>query len=97
MSPRDDSKQIGIYIRLILEAIDKINKQAMTGNWNNQNPKIPPLKPKREITKITNSQNTKSTYGQSSEQLFPKRWPFINLNRIENNPYKHLVKRHRNR
>ena len=35
-------------------------------------------KPKREITKITNSQNTKRTYGQPSEQLFPK-WPVINF------------------
>ena len=34
-----------------------------------------PSKPKREITYITNSQNTKRTYGQPSEQLFPKRWP----------------------
>ena len=34
---------------------------------------IQPSKPKREITKITNSQNTKRTYGQPSEQLFPKR------------------------
>ena len=34
---------------------------------------IQPSKPNREITKITNSQNTKRTYGQPSEQLFPKR------------------------
>ena len=34
---------------------------------------IQPSKPKREITNITNSQNTKRTYGQPSEQLFPKK------------------------
>ena len=35
-------------------------------------------KPKQEIlTNITNSQNTKRTYGQPSEQLFPKKWPLI--------------------
>ena len=34
--------------------------------------KIEPSRPKREITKIANSQNTKRTYGQPSEQLFPK-------------------------
>ena len=33
---------------------------------------ILPSIPKREITKITNNQNTKRTYGQPSEQLFPK-------------------------
>ena len=43
--------------------------------------KIRPSKPKQEITNITNSQNTKSTYGQPSEQLFPKRWPLSNRNR----------------
>ena len=37
------------------------------------------LKPKREITNITNSQNTKRTYGQPSEQLFPKRWPILKI------------------
>ena len=41
---------------------------------------IRPSKPKREITYIhvTNSQTTKRTNGQSSEQLFPKRWPLSN-------------------
>ena len=43
---------------------------------------IKPSKLKREITNITNSQNTKRTYGQPSEQLFPKRWPLSNRNRI---------------
>ena len=38
--------------------------------------KVQPSKPKREITYMTNSQNTKRIYGQPSEQLFPKRWPF---------------------
>ena len=34
---------------------------------------LQPSKPKREITNITKSQNTTRTYGQPSEQLFPKR------------------------
>ena len=38
---------------------------------------------------FTNSQNTKGTYGQPSEQLFPKRWPFSNGNRTENNMNTH--------
>ena len=42
---------------------------------------IKPSKPKREITKIINSQNTKKTYGQPSEQIFPKRWRLSNPNR----------------
>ena len=45
--------------------------------------------------KITNGQNTKRTYGQPSEQLFPKRWP-SNPNRIKHNMNTHKVKRHRN-
>ena len=47
---------------------------------------IQPSKPKWEITKITyitHSQNTKRTYGQLSEQLFPKRWPLSNQNRTK--------------
>ena len=42
---------------------------------------IQPSKPEWKITTITNSQNTKRTYGQPSEQLFPKRWPLSNHNR----------------
>ena len=34
--------------------------------------KIQPSKPKRATTNITNSHKTKRTYGQLSEQLFPK-------------------------
>ena len=51
-------------------------------------------KPKRDITKLTNSQNTKRTHGQPNEQFFPKRWPLSNLNRTENNLYKHKMKPH---
>ena len=40
--------------------------------------KSSPQIPKREITNITSSQSTKRTYGQPSEQLFPKRWPHSN-------------------
>ena len=46
---------------------------------------------KREITKITNSQNTKRTYGQPSEQLFPKKWPLSNPARAENNMNTHNI------
>ena len=44
---------------------------------------LQPSKPKREIhvTNITNSQDTKITYGQPSEQLFPKR-PRESYNKI---------------
>ena len=52
-------------------------------------------KPKREIH-ITKSQNTERTYGQPSEQLFPKRWPLTNRNRTKNNMNTRNVKRHRN-
>ena len=44
---------------------------------------IQPSKQKRETTNITNSQNTKKTYGQPSEQLFPKKWPLSNRNRTK--------------
>ena len=57
---------------------------------------IHPSKPKREITKITNSQNTKRTYGEQSEQLFPKRWPLSNPNRTKIDKNKLKVKRTRN-
>ena len=57
---------------------------------------IQPSKPKREMTKITNSQNTKRTYGQPSEQLFPKRWPLSTPNRTKNNMKTRKVKHHRN-
>ena len=57
---------------------------------------IQPSKPKREITNIANSQNTKITYGQPSEQLFPKRLPLSNRNRTKYNMSTLKVKRHRN-
>ena len=57
---------------------------------------LQPSKQKREITNITNSQNTKRTYGQPSEQLFPKRWPLSNRSRTKNNMNTRKVKRHRN-
>ena len=55
---------------------------------------IQPSKPKREITYIANSQNTKRTYGQPSEQLFPKGWSLSNRNRTKNNNDTRKVKRH---
>ena len=57
---------------------------------------IQPSKPNREITNITNSQNTKRTYGQPSEQLFPKRWQLSNRNGTKNNMNTHKVKRQQN-
>ena len=57
---------------------------------------IQPSKLKREITKITDSQNTDITYGQPSEQLFPKRWPLNNPDRTEIDLNTRQVKRHRN-
>ena len=35
------------------------------------------------------------TYGQPSEQLFPKRWPLSNRNRKGNNMNTYKMKRHR--
>ena len=55
---------------------------------------ILPSNPKQEITEITNSQNTKRTYGQPSEQLFPKRWPLIIPNRTKINMTRNKVKCH---
>ena len=55
---------------------------------------IQPSKPKREITYIANRQNTKRTYGQLSEQLFPKGWSLSNRNRTKNNNDTRKVKRH---
>ena len=57
---------------------------------------IQPSKPKWEITKITNSQNTKRTYGQPSEQLFPKTRPLSNRKRTKNNMNTRKEKRHQN-
>ena len=70
--------------------MQRSGKEEITENPN------PALKTKTEITKFTNSQNTKRTYGQRSEQLFPKRWPLSNPYRTKNNMNKRNVKRHRN-
>ena len=45
--------------------------------------KIQPSKSKWELTYITNTQIQKRTYGQPSEQLFPKRWPHSNRNQTK--------------
>ena len=74
------------------------NKYAMTRNWTIKR-LILPSKTERPINKITNKQNTKRTHGQQSDQLFPKRLPLSNPNRIKNNinkHKKHMVKRHQN-
>ena len=56
-----------------------------------------PSKPKREITHIEKIvEIQKRTYGQPSEQLFPKKWPLSNRNRTKSNMHTHKVKRHRN-
>ena len=56
---------------------------------------IPLSKPKRGMTKITESQNSKRTYGQTSKQLFTKRWSLGTKIGTTNNMDKHKVKRHR--
>ena len=55
-------------------------------------------KSKWEITNITNSQTLiqREHMVKPSEQLFPKRLPLSNRNRIENNKNTRKVKRHRN-
>ena len=59
-------------IRLLCICEKKVAYQKVKVMQSNQNP-TPAPKPKREITNITNIQKTKRTYGQPSEQLFPKR------------------------
>ena len=56
----------------------------------------PALKTKTGKTNIINSQNIKRTYGQPSEQLFPKRWPLSNRNQTTNNMNTRKAKLHRN-
>ena len=55
---------------------------------------IQPSKPKREITNITNSQNTKRTYGQPSEQIFPKRWPLSKINKAFHDKRGNVIERY---
>ena len=70
-------------------------KSFKSKNYAKNRTQLQPSKPKREITNLTNSQNTKRTYGQPSEQLFPKRWPLSNRNLTKNNMNTLKVKRHR--
>ena len=74
-----------------------MTEKSFTGTLRINQPtnQLQPSEPKREITNITNSQNTKRTYGQPSEQLFPKRWPLSNPNRTKNNMNTRKVKRQR--
>ena len=66
---------------------------AKISNSSNQNPN-PALKTKTgNDKKIANSQNIKRTYGQPSEQLFPKMWSLSNPNRTKNNINTRKVKR----
>ena len=75
----------------------KTGVKSMHGSRTEANStQIQPSNQRREITNITNSQDTKRTYGQRSEQLFPKRWPPSNRNRTKNNMNTYKVKRHRN-
>ena len=50
--------------------------------------------PELKQSEPKSSQNTKRTYGQPSEQLFPKRWPLSNLKRTRNNINTRKVKHH---
>ena len=60
----------------------KVTSKQITGTEANKTP-IPSSKPKRKTTKIANRHNIKRTYGQPSEQLFPKGWPLRNSNRTK--------------
>ena len=80
----------------ILMTFQQMYKKCIDQELKQSEPKSSPQNQKREITNITNSQNTKRTYCQPSEQLFPKRWPLSNRNRIRNNMNTHKVKRYRN-
>ena len=73
-----------------MEKYSKVKRMQRSGTEAIRT-QIQPSKPKREITNITYSQNTKRTYGQPSERLFPKRWPFSNRNRIKTNMNTHKV------
>ena len=61
--------------------IVKVKSMQRSGTEATRTP-IKPSKPTHEITN-TNSQNKKITYGQPSEQLFPKRWPLSNQTELK--------------
>ena len=51
--------------------------------------------PLTKLEKNANSQNRKGTYGQLSEQLFPKRWLLSNLSRTKNYINKDKMESHK--
>ena len=73
-----DSESKGKLVALEVKSMQRSGTEAIRTQMQ-------PSKPKRGITNITNSQNTKRTYGQPSEQLFPKRWSLSNRDRTKNN------------
>ena len=95
-SPSHFSGEVGIRDFVSKEKILVICKTMQRSGAETIGTQTQPSKPKREITIITNKQNTKRTYGQPSEQLFPKRRPLISPNRTEYNINTRKVKRHRN-
>ena len=84
------------YCRIVIKLADMKEKSMQISGTESIRTQLQPSKLKRKKTKTTNSQNTKRTYGQPSEQLFPKRWPLSNQNRAKNNMETHKAKRHRN-
>ena len=86
---RQQDKSCPKYVRFCLIKVKSMQRPGTEAIRT----QIQPSNPK---WKITNSQNTKRTYGQLSEQLFPKRWPLSNPKRAKINMNKHKVKRHRN-
>ena len=63
--------QVSLHVR---KCIIQFKDQEMKQSESESSP---------QIIKITNSQNTKRTYGELSEQLFPKRWPLSSPNRAK--------------
>ena len=72
-------------------------RKAINRSWNNQKPHLT-LKTKmiNNLKKIQIDQNTMTTNGQSSGQLFLKRWPLSNPNRTLIIMNKHMVNHQHN-
>ena len=79
---------MGLIAVLAIKASSSVKvKRMQTPGTEAIRTQIQPLKPGNIL---------KRAYGQPSEQLFHKRWPFSNPNRAENNMNTLKVKRHRN-
>ena len=69
-------------------------RKAINRNWSNQKPHLT-LKTKM-INNLKKYKSTMRTNGQSSGQLFLKRWPLSNPNRTLRIMNKHTVNHHQN-